>query len=140
MCKLLLISTILALHRVTRSIIFQTINFFILPFETITWLRMGVAPLSDLWIKGRKKTNRKSRQSRDINSVKENWCKTEKRNSISVTDSPTLPNIREIINKHWHRLNINNTFGNVFKVTPVITFCKNTLCKYNQTQQKTSEG
>ena len=28
--------------------------------------------------------------------------------------------------KHWHVLNINNTFGNVFKATPVIAFRKNT--------------
>ena len=42
-----------------------------------------------------------------------------------VTYSPTLPNIREIINKHWHILNINNTFGNVFKAIPVIAFLKN---------------
>ena len=41
---------------------------------------------------------------------------------FSVTYSPHLPNIREIINKHWHILNINNTFGNVFKATPIIAF------------------
>ena len=34
-----------------------------------------------------------------------------------VTCSPTLPNIREIINKYWHTQNINNTFGDVFKST-----------------------
>ena len=45
---------------------------------------------------------------------------------FSVTYSPTLPNIREIINNHWHILNINNTFGNVFKATPVIAFHRNT--------------
>ena len=45
---------------------------------------------------------------------------------FSVTYSPTLPNIREIINKHWHILNINNTFRNVFKATPAIAFRKNT--------------
>ena len=48
---------------------------------------------------------------------------------FSVTYSPILPNIREIINKHWHILNINNTFGNVFKATPVIAFRKNTSLK-----------
>ena len=46
--------------------------------------------------------------------------------TLSVTYSRTLPNIREIINNHWHILNINNTFGNVLKVTPVIAFRKNT--------------
>ena len=45
---------------------------------------------------------------------------------FSVTCSPTLPNIREIINKYWHVLNINNTFRNVFKATPFIAFRKNT--------------
>ena len=48
---------------------------------------------------------------------------------FAVTYSPTLPNIREIINKHWHILNINNAFRNVFKATPVIAFRKNTLLK-----------
>ena len=43
-----------------------------------------------------------------------------------MTYSLTLTHIREIINKHWHILNINNTFGNVFKATPVIAFRKNT--------------
>ena len=32
-----------------------------------------------------------------------------------VTYSPTLPNIREIINKQWNILNVNNTFENVLK-------------------------
>ena len=45
---------------------------------------------------------------------------------ISVKYSPTLPNFRKIINKHWYILNINNTVKNVFKATPVIAFCKNT--------------
>ena len=44
---------------------------------------------------------------------------------FSVTYSPTLPNTREIINKHCYILNIDNTFGNVFKATPVIAFRKN---------------
>ena len=44
---------------------------------------------------------------------------------FSVTYSPTLPNTREIINKHWYILNIDNTFGNEFKATPVIAFRKN---------------
>ena len=50
------------------------------------------------------------------------------RNAIpfSVTYSATLPNIRKIINKHWHILSINKTFGNVFKAPPVIAFRKNT--------------
>ena len=43
-----------------------------------------------------------------------------------MTYGPTLPNIRKIVNKHWHMLNINNTFGNVSKATPVIAFRKNT--------------
>ena len=59
-----------------------------------------------------------------------------------VTYSPTLPNIREIINRHRHILYIKNTFKNVFKATPVIAFCRNTnqWYKYNQSLSKTSEG
>ena len=37
--------------------------------------------------------------------------------------------MREIINKHWHILNINNAFGNVFKSTPGIAFRKNKSLK-----------
>ena len=48
---------------------------------------------------------------------------------FSVTYSPTLPNITEIINKHWHILNINNTFKNIFKATPFTAFRKNTLLR-----------
>ena len=48
---------------------------------------------------------------------------------FSVIYSPTLPNIREIINKHWHILNINNTFRNVFKATPAIDFHKIKTCR-----------
>ena len=43
---------------------------------------------------------------------------------FSVTYSPTLANIRELINKQWHILNIHNTFRNVFKTTPVVAFRK----------------
>ena len=43
-----------------------------------------------------------------------------------VTYSPTLPNIREVISKHCHILNIKNIFGNVVKATPAIAFRKNT--------------
>ena len=48
---------------------------------------------------------------------------------FSVTYSVTLPNIREIINMHWHILNINNTFGDVFKAAPIMAFHKNTLLR-----------
>ena len=66
--------------------------------------------------------------------------------SFSVTYSTTLPNIREIINKHWHLLDVNNTFRNAFKATPVIVFCKNTSLRKiigaNKTRdnRKTSEA
>ena len=50
---------------------------------------------------------------------------------FSVTYSPTLSNIRAIFDKHWHVLNIKNTFGNVFKVTPVIAFRKKYVVKTN---------
>ena len=53
---------------------------------------------------------------------------------FSVTYSSTLQNIREIITKHWHILNINNTFGNVLKATPAIAFHINTLLKQSLVQ------
>ena len=39
-------------------------------------------------------------------------CKHNRKDSIpfSVTYSPVLPNIKEIINKHWHILSIGNSF------------------------------
>ena len=45
---------------------------------------------------------------------------------FSVTYSPTLSNIGAIFDKHWHVLNIKNTFGNVFKVTQSQPSAKNT--------------
>ena len=54
-----------------------------------------------------------------INSVKKNVI------LFSVTYSPTLLNVRDIVDKDLHILNINNTFGIVFKATPVIAFRKN---------------
>ena len=47
-------------------------------------------------------------------------------NEMKTYYVPTLPNIREMINKYWHILNINNAFGAVFKATPDIAFRKNT--------------
>ena len=41
-----------------------------------------------------------------------------------ITYGPTLPYIKEIINKHWHILNMNNTSVNVFNATPVTVFHK----------------
>ena len=70
--------------------------------------------------------NQKSRQSGErstlLNKTNAIW-----KNVIpfSLTYSPTLPNIRETINKHRYILNINNTFGNVFKAIPVTAVRKN---------------
>ena len=57
-----------------------------------------------------------------------NKAKAGRKNVIplSVRYYPTFSNIGEIVNKHWHILNINNTFGNVFKAIPVIALRKNT--------------
>ena len=65
------------------------------------------------------------------NSSLLNKTHTVRKNVIPflVTYSPTLPNIREIINKHWYVLNINNTSENVFKATTFIAFHKNTLLR-----------
>ena len=62
------------------------------------------------------------------NSSLLNKTHTVRKNVIPflVTYSPTLPYIREIINKHWYVLNINNTSENVFKATTFIAFHKNT--------------
>ena len=67
-----------------------------------------------------------------------NKTDAERKNVIpfSLTYSPTLPNIREIINKHWHMFHMNNTFGNVFKATSVIAFRKNTSLKIQSNTTK----
>ena len=46
----------------------------------------------------------RSAQLNKTNAVRKNVI------SFSVAYSPTLPNIREIINKKWHILNTNNIF------------------------------
>ena len=41
-----------------------------------------------------------------------------------------LPNIKEIINKHWHVLNIDNSFKEIFNSSQLtIAFHKNTSLK-----------
>ena len=75
---------------------------------------------NDLWKKSTKKTSFETKPSKQsINSeIKERSTLLNKTNAIRknvtpflVLYSPTLPNIREIINKHWHILNINNSSG-----------------------------
>ena len=58
-------------------------------------------------------------------------CKPKHKDSIpfSVTYK-VLPNIKEIINKHWHILNINSSFKEIFNsLQLVIAFRKNTSLK-----------
>ena len=73
---------------------------------------------NDLWKKSTKKTSFETKpRKQTINSeIKERSALLNKTNAIRknitpflVSYSPTLPNIREIINKHWHILNINNS-------------------------------
>ena len=54
------------------------------------------------------------KKARDISTLSKKSNAVQK-NVIpfSVKYSSALPNIREIINKHWHLLNINNTFQNI---------------------------
>ena len=41
-----------------------------------------------------------------------------------------LPNIKKIINKHWHILGIDGSFKEIFKsLQPMIAFRKNTCCQ-----------
>ena len=87
--------------------------------------------LNNSWKKGTKKTSFETKSKKADNLEKSallNKTNAVRKNVIpfSVTYNPTLPYIREIINKHWYILNINNKFGNVFKATPVIAFRKNT--------------
>ena len=59
---------------------------------------------------------------------------------FSVIYSKTLPNVREIINKGWHILNISNTFGNVLRTTKVIAFRKNTSLRQSFVQSVTTKN
>ena len=70
--------------------------------------------LNDLCQRGTRKylkPNRKSRQSREISSVKTNAVR-KKVIAFSATYCPTLTKYQRIINKHWHILNINDIFEN----------------------------
>ena len=56
-------------------------------------------------------------------------CKPKRKDSIpfSVTYNSVLPNIKEIINKHWHILNIDSSFKEIFNsLQLMIAFRKNT--------------
>ena len=49
---------------------------------------------------------------------------------FSLTYNPVLPNIKEIISKHWHTLSINSTFKEILNnLQPMIAFRKNTSLK-----------
>ena len=57
-------------------------------------------------------------------------CKPKRKDSIpfSVTYSPVLPNIKEIINKHWFILSIDSSFNEISNnLLPMIAFRKNTI-------------
>ena len=49
-------------------------------------------------------------------------CKPKRKDSIpfSVTYNSVLPNIKEIINKHWHILNIDSRFKEIFNSSQLI--------------------
>ena len=59
-------------------------------------------------------------------------CKHKREDSIpfSVTYNSMLPNIKEIINKHWPMLNIDSSFKEICNSSQlVIAFSKNTSLK-----------
>ena len=59
-------------------------------------------------------------------------CKPKRKDSIPflLTYNPVLPNIKEIINKHWHILSINSNFKEIFNnLQPKTAFRKNTSLK-----------
>ena len=53
--------------------------------------------------------------------------KTETGNHLTlcVTYNKTLPNIKTILEKHWHMLNVNPELKKVFENKPLLTFRKN---------------
>ena len=59
-------------------------------------------------------------------------CKPKRKDAIpfSLTYNPVLPNIKEIINKHWHILSIDSTFKEILNnLQPMIAFRKNKSLK-----------
>ena len=59
-------------------------------------------------------------------------CKPKHKHSIpfSVTYNSVLPNLKEIINKHWHILNIDSSFKEIFNSSQLmIAFRKSTSLK-----------
>ena len=46
-----------------------------------------------------------------------------------MTENPTLKNLKEIIDKHWHILNINPEYRETLKISPIIAFRKNVFLK-----------
>ena len=83
-------------------------------------------------------------------------CKPKRKDSIpfSVTYNSVLPNIKEIINKHWHILNLDSSFKEILNsLQLMIAFRKNTRSKqlidtntirnnkkFLTTTKKTTEG
>ena len=48
---------------------------------------------------------------------------------LSTTYNKNLPNIKSILEKHWHILKVNPEFEQIFKVNPMIAFRKNRSIK-----------
>ena len=71
----------------------------------------------------KKKKNIKSNKGRFINSKPKTANKP--RIPLVLKFNRTLPNIKEIIDKHWHLLQINPKLKNIFQERPVIGYRKN---------------
>ena len=59
----------------------------------------------------------------------ENKPKKSKIIPLSVTYNKNLPNIKSILDKHWHILKSNNQHEQIFKENPIIAFRKNKSLK-----------
>ena len=43
----------------------------------------------------------------------------------TIQQNKTLPNVKQIINKHWHLLQINSNLGSAFEQEPTIAYRRN---------------
>ena len=99
------------------------INFIFNTFVISYWMYFVVKERRKKFFPKKKEKNIKSNKGRFINSKPKTANKP--RIPLVLKFNRTLPNIKEIIDKHWHLLQIKPKLKNIFQERPIIGYRKN---------------
>ena len=88
-----------------------------------------------------------ARLNRNVLLAEQNKSKNASRLPLSVTYNRTLPNMKNILQQHWHLLKIDSTLEETFQQTLILAFRRNRKLKeiiggnkieFNKVKQKPS--